>query len=104
MTLVTQDICVGDELAFYSLSHGLTFETVTSITSTGRIRCGRYRLNADLTIRGDCMGPPHRGERITPEIREEHNRQRFLRHLQNFDYTKLSTDQLRKLVLVSNSC
>lgn len=69
------EIQVGDSLAF-CCGFGGRYEihTVTRITPSGRIVCGRYTLNPDLSIRGRRSGGigswgPRRGEVVTPEIR-----------------------------------
>lgn len=62
------EIKVGDSLAFGCGSR-YEIHKVTRITPSGRIVCGRYTLNPDLSVRGrtDRWGP-YRGEVVTPKI------------------------------------
>ena len=94
-------IQVGDNLAFdFGWTTGWVIKTVTRITSTGRIQCEGYTLNADLTIRGDrgSFGP-FCGYRITPEIQDKCDRQRYTSRIRNFNFNKLTTAGLRTINL-----
>ena len=79
---------VGDKLAFryHSLSSYWAIHTITKVTKGGRITCGPYQLNPDLTIRGKrnvWSSGPHKGEPVTQamidEQREHIERRRALR-------------------------
>ena len=94
-------IQVGDKLAFdLGWPSGWVIRTVTRITPTGRIKCLGFTLNADLTIRGDrgSFGP-FCGYRITPEIQDKCDRQRYIIRLKNFTFNKLTTAGLRTINL-----
>ena len=67
---------VGDKLAFrhHSASSFWVTYTITKVTKGGRITCGPYQLNPDLTIRGKrapWSSGPHKGEPITQAIIDE---------------------------------
>lgn len=62
-----QKVKVGDQLAFKTFG-GWSLRTVTEITPSGRIRCGKtYELNPDLSVRGRWDSGMH-GRIPTPEI------------------------------------
>ena len=62
---------VGDELAFVN-SNTISIIPIERITATGRIKCGTYELNPDLSIRGRRQRwGPYRGEIVTDKHREE---------------------------------
>lgn len=63
---------VGDELAFRGFGRTYYVHKITAITPTGRIKVGPYELTPDLQVRGRRHrgNAPLRGERVTPEIRE----------------------------------
>lgn len=95
------EIQVGDELAFDCGGLlGWQIEKVTKITPTGRIVCGRYTLNADLTIRGaSSFGywGPYRGQRVTPKIAAHAKRQRQLAWIKTIRWNDLDNDQLDEI-------
>lgn len=67
-----EQLKVGDELAFRGFGRTYYVHTITAITPTGRIKVGPYELTPDLQVRGRRRrgNAPLRGERVTPEIRE----------------------------------
>lgn len=79
---------VGDMLAF-RYGHRLPeFQLckVERITPTGRIVCGQYTLNPDLSIRGErprWSTGPYRAEVITPEISEIIERKKLARRVKD---------------------
>lgn len=98
---------VGDELAFYHYAGSGRWDihAITKITPSGRIRCGYYELNPDLTVRG--IGPwsngPIRGEPVTDEIRAEIKRRELItmaKNLARFDWEKLTNEQLKAIFAI----
>lgn len=98
---------VGDELAFYH--HGglgrWDIHSITKITPSGRIRCGYYDLNPDLTVRGRSAwsNGPTRGEPVTDEIREILKRRELItmaKNLARFDWEKLTNEQLNAIFAI----
>jgi hypothetical protein len=89
---------VGDKLAFQNrYGSGWTIYKVTKITPTGRIKCGPYTLNPDLTIRGPGKWGPYRAYEVTPAIQEEVRRAKLIQELQSVKFEKLTTDQLEEI-------
>ena len=77
------EVKVGDELAF-NVGYGrgtIEIHKVDAITPSGRIQCGRYTLNPDLSVRGrrDKWAGPYRAEIPTDEHRERVSLQRSQR-------------------------
>jgi hypothetical protein len=67
---------VGDKLAFLSggFSSYWAIHQITKITNSGRITCGPYQLNPDLTVRRKrerWSSVPYRGEPVTQKILDE---------------------------------
>ena len=67
---------VGDKLAFLSggFSSYWAIHPITKISKLGRITCGPYQLNPDLTIRRKrerWSSGPYRGEPVTQKILDE---------------------------------
>ena len=96
---------VGDELAFVKrYGKGWDFYTVTGVTPSGRIKCGPYTLNADLTVRGGGRNDPYAAKVITEEMREQNRdieEHRRLRHIvEDVPWREVSTDQLRRIVAI----
>jgi len=94
---------VGDELAF-SFSRGDEYfiETIHEITPSGRIRCGRYELNPDLTIRGKSYRY-RRGEPVTPYIRACVARSKNLMIIGSCTFRKLDNATLAKIAKLIES-
>jgi hypothetical protein len=96
---------VGDCLAFYcglGLSNRWEIHKVTKITQSGRLTCGPYTLNPDLSVRGSSgYSGPHRAEPVTKEIVLEVRRRRALEYLKGFDWSKLDADRLEAVVAVT---
>lgn len=92
---MSEPIKVGDELAWRAGSGRWVIRPVKKITRTGRIRCGPWECNADLSVRGREMGDPTHLERVTPEIRAAVERQRLCVRLWETDWTRLPDDVLR---------
>lgn len=96
---------VGDQLAFRSNSRGRwEIFTIEKITPSGRIVCGRYTLNPDLSIRGDRgYSGPYRGCRVTEKIRAEHVRQQNLDFISATKFVDLRDDILDAVVAAIQS-
>ena len=96
---------VGDCLAFYcglGLSSRWEIHKVTKITPSGRLTCGPYTLNADLSVRGSSgYSGPHRAEPVTKEIVLEVRRRRALEYVKGFDWSTLDADRLEAVVAVT---
>ena len=91
---------VGDELAFRRTGIGLspwTIHTVTHITKSGRISCGPYTLNPDLSVRKPVFIGPYQAENPTDEIRQLIERGKLLRKIRNCHFTCFTLEQLRDL-------
>jgi hypothetical protein len=66
---------VGDELAFQTgnWQGGWEIHKITKITPSGRLDCGRWTLNPDLSIRGSRSHyGPYKAYAVTDSIREKH--------------------------------
>jgi len=60
---------VGDELAFQGGFGRWYVYKVSKITPTGRVLCGPYMLNADLSVRGQpSRSCPRYGQKINKEV------------------------------------
>ena len=96
---------VGDELAFrHSYGTCWSIYKVEKITPSGRIVCGRYTLNPDLTIRGDRgYHGLYCGEIVTPKIRAEVARQKQLDLIAVTNWKELSDAVLDKVVAAIQS-
>lgn len=89
-------VSVGDELAFM-VGFGKSYEIhkVDRITPSGRIKCGRWDLNPDLTIRnrtsyyGPSVGVP-----VTDEIRHRVRREFLIIKLSRAQWGELSNEEL----------
>jgi hypothetical protein len=95
---------VGDELAFrLGFSGNYVIRRVEKITPSGRIKCGSYELNADLSVRGKvargCWGP-YRAEPVTAEIRENVERNKLLARVTNANWFSLDTVSLGLVVSI----
>jgi hypothetical protein len=62
---------VGDELAVQGRYAGVFVYRIERFTKSGRIICGPYELNPNLSIRGADTWGPFRMEVVTDEIREK---------------------------------
>ena len=94
---------VGDKLAFCCGSHSQWWEIhpITKITPSGRIVCGRWTLNPDLTIRGHSgWHGPYKGERVSEDIKEEVLRRQCLKEINGHRFETLTTHQLKQIVNV----
>ena len=94
---------VGDELVI-QVGFGGAWRVIKieKITPTGRMKCGHWELNPDLTIRGktDRWGP-RRAYPITEEIRAQICRQNYLAKIESkVDWNKLSDEQLKQIFAV----
>ncbi|WP_417459149.1 hypothetical protein [Kordiimonas sp.] len=95
---------VGDELAFRSGSGYIWIQKVDRITPTGRIVCGSYTLNPDLSVRGlsQWSSGPYRGEVVTEELRAEMKataeRAENISIVRNTVFRRLSDSQLATIV------
>lgn len=91
---------IGEELAFQSgYSRGSwRIHTITRITPSGRIECGPYTLNPDLTVRGRSgYGTPFRGEPVTAAIRASVQRDEDLSYVQTVRFHAMSDLSLRRV-------
>lgn len=93
---------IGEELAFrsgYSIG-SWRIHTITRITPSGRIECGPYTLNPDLTVRGRSgYGTPCRGEPVTDAIRES------IQHAEDLSYVRtVNFHEMPALVLHRVAC
>lgn len=91
---------VGEELAV-PVGFGGAWRVIKieKITPSGRMKCGHWELNPDLTIRGrtDRWGPS-RAYPITDEIRAQICRQKYLAKIESkVDWNKLSDEQLKRI-------
>lgn len=95
---------VGDKLAFRGYGNQYSICTVERITASGRIVCGKYTLNPDLTVRGrrDSFHSPHEAEPITPEIIASLNRRKSLERIVHTDWPSLTSDALKKIETIIN--
>ena len=101
--MAEHDIKVGDELAF-KVGYGVwswMIHKVTKITPTGRVKCGPYTLNPDLSRRGDTGHTgPYKGEPVTDTIRQSIERQKLLMQLQRMVWRDFPTDVLQGVIKV----
>jgi hypothetical protein len=94
---------VGDELAFSGLSSGWKIYKIDKITPSGRIKCGPYELNPDLTVRGrhTWSTGPRRAYPATEEFRTELLRSKLLHRLEHkTDWESLTTEQLKAILAI----
>lgn len=95
------EIKVGDELAFCGgYEQRWEIHRVEKITPTGRIRCGRYELNPDLTVRGWSSFTPRSCEPVTDKIRERYKRQELAYMLNDIDWTEVSMQKLERIAAI----
>jgi len=105
---VTKVWAVGDELAFHCGSHTSYWmiHKITKISKSGRISCGGYELNPDLTIRGrrDRWSGPWTGEPVTQEILDEiedaRKRTEALNTIESFRIRSLDTNKLVRIAAI----
>jgi len=91
---------VGDKLAFRcgGISSFWEVHAITKITPSGRIVCGRFTLNPDLTVRGrGGYHGPYRGEPVTEDIRKDMLRAKNLQALNRCKFSELTDEQLDTL-------
>lgn len=97
---------VGDQLAFkcgYGRGHW-EIAKIEKITPSGRIKCGRFTLNPDLSIRGDRgYSGPYRGEPVTDKIKGEYKRQRHLAFIARTSFEDLGDEVLDAVVAAIQS-
>ena len=95
---------VGDLLAFDGGLGRVLWEIhkITKITPSGRIVCGPYTLNPNLTVRGDLgYRGPYLAVPVTAEIVLEVRHRRALEYIKGFDWSKLDVDRLEAVVAVA---
>jgi hypothetical protein len=90
---------VGDRLAF-SHSGKWRVYLIDRITPSGRIVCGPYTLNPDLSIRGPEKWGPYRACAVTEEIEKACRRREYLDILSRVRFDELTDDVLDALVEV----
>lgn len=89
---------VGDKLIFRRRGfNGLIYE-VTKIMPSGRIQCGPYTLNTDLTVRGGKGYRPYKGAFPTAEELVTHQRLELLSLITPARIAKLSNESIQKIV------
>lgn len=100
----TVTVKVGDELAIARRYGGWDFYKVESITPSGRIKCGRYTLNPDLTIRGASEYGPYSAQlandEMRAEMRERRERALLIEQILEVQWRDKSIDQLRRIVAI----
>jgi hypothetical protein len=90
---------VGDMLAFRRHGGGYTLAKIRKVTPTGRIICGGYTLNSDLSVRGEfSYGSPRNAEPVTREIMDEYRRMTCLREIKKVKFSDMNLGQLRKIL------
>jgi hypothetical protein len=91
-------VAVGDELAFL-VGFGRSYEIhkVDKITPSGRIKCGYWELNPDLTIRTKpSYSGPSSGIPVTDEIRQRVRRETMITKLTRAPWNEMSSDDLEE--------
>lgn len=97
---MSDEIKVGDKLAFNVRFDPARWKLcdVTSITPSGRIKCGNITLNPDLTVRGrgrhKWSALPARAHRITQEIADAIRKDALVARLKAVDWSELAATQL----------
>ncbi len=96
---------VGDQLAFsYSRGEEYFIETIHEITPSGRIRCGNFELNPDLTVRGKRgWNSYRRAEPVTPHILACIDRSNNLTTIGSCRFNRLDNDTLAKVAQLIKS-
>ena len=97
-----EPIKVGDKLAFdigYGRHRDWQIETVTKVTPTGRIVCGRWTLNPDLSVRGryNSYRGPYEAVRVTPRILADVRRNRMVNQLSLVKFKDLPDEALEAM-------
>lgn len=86
---------VGDDIAFSGRRDGSwRIHKITKITPSGRMVCGPYTLNPNLTIRGRNLYGPVCGHIVTSEIRKQCRRQYLLGKIEQCKWNEIPDDQL----------
>jgi len=97
----TTQLEVGDQLAFRRThGSGWTIHKITRITPSGRIVCGPYTLNPDLSVRAAAYYGPYTGHLVTDAIRSEVTRDRRLKRLQSIVFDGLTDEQLTGILRI----
>lgn len=91
---------VGDRLAISHRFGGWIIYTIDKITPSGRIVCGNYTLNPDLSIRGPEKWGPYRAYPVTEEIERSARRREYLMRLGRVKFDVLPDSVLEALVAV----
>jgi hypothetical protein len=104
MTEMTEtiELKVGDELAFLG-NYGTRWRIlpISKITPSGRMHCGDYVLNPDLSVRGvSGHSGPFCGVVPDDRIRKKCRRQDTLEAIRGVDWSKMSTINLRSVLLI----
>ena len=95
-----EGVKVGDKLAFDCGGWGSrwTVHEVTKITPSGRIVCGPYTLDPNLSIRGrKGYGGPYRGKVVTQEILDSVKASKLIGLIDRVKFRELSLETLRKV-------
>jgi hypothetical protein len=91
---------VGDELAFQKLhSTGWNVFKISHITPTGRMNCGPYVVNPDLTIRerSNSFRCGRQAYRITDEIRQSVKRSKNIEYLELRNWEQYPDETLQTI-------
>ena len=95
------DYKAGDQLVLKHRYGDWQIITVGRVTPSGRLVCGNYTLNPDLTVRGrGDWSAVYRAEPVTPEIRTEVLRQRNRRLLVHTKFDELDPRTLARLARI----
>lgn len=87
---------IGDMLAFAYGYHGNEYilHEITKITPSGRMICGPYTLNPDLSVRG---GGYRAAQIVTPEIKEALLRQKCLNIIASAKWKEMGNEFLFRI-------
>lgn len=87
---------MGDILAFAygGLNENYAIHEITKITPSGRMICGPYTLNPDLSVRG---GGYRAAQIVTPEIEEALLRQKCLNIIASAKWKEMSNEFLFRI-------
>ncbi len=99
------DLKVGDLLAFNVGMGSGEFRVypIDKITPSGRIKCGNYELNQNLTIRGEHRWGPYRGEIVTEAIMVKYRRQENIKTIIAINFKRMSNESLDNIVDIINA-
>lgn len=106
MSNAQHNLKVGDRLAFHTnnsmTGHHWQIYPITKITPSGRIKCGSYELNPDLTIRTQDIWLRTTCHLLTDNIRREWRRERLVSRMRTTKWAELTDDQLFRVSAIVN--